>query len=121
MLHATLEAPGASIPVVLCNLSQDGALVRGSDLPEPGERVVFHRQGLSAPSRIAWLYRQHAGVAFDSPLFPGELMRHVPPPAAAKPPPEIKRRPGVGPQPLTRAERMLIERWAAESSYTLGD
>ncbi|MEJ7776939.1 MAG: PilZ domain-containing protein [Sphingomicrobium sp.] len=50
MLQATLEIPGASLPVVLRNLSQDGALVRGEDLPEAGTRVLFHRQGLSVPA-----------------------------------------------------------------------
>lgn len=120
MLQATLEVPGASLTVVLCNLSHDGALVRGTGLPDAGTRVLFHRQGLSVPSRIAWLHGEHAGVAFDSRLFPKEMMRHIPPPEA-KSPPDIKRRPGLAPQPLTPAERMLIERWAAESACPLGD
>ena len=119
MLQATLELAGASLPVVLRNLSKDGALVRGGELPEAGTRVLFHRQGLSVPSRVAWLHGEHAGIAFDSPLFPREMLRHVPP-TESKPPPDIKRRPGLAPQPLTRAERMLIERWATESPSTLG-
>lgn len=120
MLQATLEFPGGPVTVVLRNLSQDGALVRGCDLPGAGARVLFHRQGLSVPSRIAWVHGEHAGLAFDSRLFPREMMRHIPP-AEAKPPPDIKRRPGLAPQPLTPAERMLLERWATDSSYALGD
>lgn len=119
MLKAMLEAPGASLEVVLRNLSQDGALVRGDDLPHEGTRVLFHRQGLSVPARIAWLHKQHAGVAFDEPLFPKEMLRHVPP-ADRKPPPIIKRRPGLSTKPLTDAEQRLIEQWACDSPLSLG-
>lgn len=120
MLQATLEAPGASLEVVLRNLSQDGALVRAEGLPEEGTPVLFHRQGLCVPARIAWLHKDHAGVAFDEPLFPKEMLRHVPP-ADRKPPPPIKRRPGLSSKPLTPAEQQLIERWACESPFALGD
>ncbi|MBA2636462.1 MAG: PilZ domain-containing protein [Sphingomonas sp.] len=122
MLQATLEIPGASLPVVLRNLSQDGALVRGEDLPEAGTRVLFHRQGLSVPGHVAWLHSQHAGLSFDEPLFPKEMLRHVPPMGHKPPPVEIKRRPGLAARPLTGAEQRLIEQWASsDSPYTLGD
>lgn len=120
MLKATLEVRGGSRTVVLRNLSEDGALVRGEDLPEPGTPVLFHRQGLSVPSRVAWLHGEHAGIAFDSPLYPREMLRHVPEPEA-KPPPDIKRRPGLASRPLSPAERMLIESWATESARALGN
>lgn len=120
MLKAMLEAPGSSLEVVLRNLSQDGALVRGDGLPAEGTPVLFHRQGLCVPGKIAWLHREHAGVAFDEPLFPKEMLRHVPP-ADPKPPPVIKRRPGLASKPLTAAEQEMLERWASESAYTLGN
>jgi len=106
LLKATLEIPGASLAVVLRNLSQDGALVQGDCLPEPGTRVLFHRQGLSVPSRIAWSESGHAGLQFEYPLYPREVLRHIPsmdskPKAQAA----MKRRPGLAPQPLTVAER----------------
>jgi len=115
MMKATLEIPGASLPVLLRNLSQEGALVKAEDLPEEGSRVLFHRDGLSVPSRIAWAHCGHAGVAFDYPLYPKEMLRHVP---ERQPKPEIpiKRRPGLGAKPLTAAERALIEQWATEGA-----
>ena len=115
MLKATLETPGASIPVLLRNLSQEGALVKAEELPEEGARVLFHRDGLSVPSRIAWSHCGLAGVAFDFPLFPKEMLRHVPErqPKAELP---IKRRPGFIAKPLSEAERALIERWATEGA-----
>ena len=103
LLKASLERPSGSVPVILRNLSEDGALVRGLGLPEAGERVLFHRQGLCVPSRVAWVHREHAGINFDSPLFPRELLRHVPPPCEDGP------------------EQQMIERWAAEAHSALSD
>lgn len=115
MLKATLEMPGASLAVMLRNLSQDGALVEGEDLPEQGSRVLFHRDGLSVPSLVVWSHCSHAGLAFDFPLYPKELLRHVPE-RQARPAPAIKRRPGLACKPLTAAERALIECWATEGN-----
>jgi hypothetical protein len=115
MLRATLEMPGASLPSLLRNLSQEGALIKGEGLPEEGSRVLFHRDGLSGPSRVAWSHCGHAGLAFDFPLYPKEMLRHVP---ERQPKPElpIKRRPGLTCKPLTAAERAIIERWATEGN-----
>ena len=117
MLKASLERPGASVPVVLRNLSQDGALVKGEQLPDVGERVLFARQGLCVPSRVAWVHQDHAGICFDSPLYPKELLRHIPAPSGRQAP-EIMRRPGLAARPLTASERSLIECWAAGSQPT---
>lgn len=121
LLKATLEMPGASLPVVLRNLSQEGALVQGEGLPDEGTRVLFHRQGLSVPGRVAWSHCNHAGLHFDFPLFPRELLRHVPAPERKPPPAALQRRPGLGANPLTPAERLLIERWATEGANKLGE
>lgn len=120
LLKATLEIPGASLPVVLRNLSHEGALVQGESLPEEGARVLFHRDGLSVPGRVVWSHCNHAGLHFDFPLFPRELLRHIPTPER-RPPPPIKKRPGFGARPLTEGERLLIERWATEGTRKLGD
>jgi len=120
LLQATLEVPDASFPVILRNLSQEGALVRGDNLPCAGTRVLFHRQGLCVPGQIVWVHGLHAGLAFDKPLYPRELLRHVPPTPQRPPPLELKR-PGLGARPLTEAEQRLIEQWAADSPCALGD
>jgi hypothetical protein len=120
MLKATLATPDASLAVTLRNLSCEGALVQGEGLPEAGTRVLFHRQGLSVPSRVAWSHAGHAGLAFEFPLFPGEMLRHVPT-VGRKPPPPIKKRPGFASKPLSEAERLMIERWATEGTNALGE
>ncbi|HET9810849.1 MAG TPA: PilZ domain-containing protein [Sphingomicrobium sp.] len=120
LLRATVETPSASHSVVLRNLSQEGALVQGEGLPPEGTAVLFHRQGLCVPARVAWSHCACAGLAFEMSLYPRELLRHVPKPESQAPLP-IKRRPGLGAQPLSEAERAMIERWATESSHRLGE
>lgn len=121
MLKATLEVPGASLEVVLRNLSENGALVQAERLPLPSTRVLFHRQGLSVPGRVAWSHCGFAGLEFDFPLYPRELMRHVPSPSQAMAAPPIQRRPGFATKPLTAAERALIEQWATKTAYAVGE
>jgi len=117
LLKATLETPGGSHEVVLRNLSEEGALVQGAKLPVPASRVLFHRQGLSVPGRVAWSHCGCAGIEFDVPLFPNELLRHVPKPSQ-KLPPLSQGRPGFSNRPLTQAERSLIEAWAIRPAPT---
>jgi hypothetical protein len=113
MLKATLEVPNESLEVVLRDLSQDGALVRANRLPEEGAPVLFHRQGLCVPGKVAWLHKDFAGIAFYEPLFPREMLRHVPP-AEAKAPRASIRRPGFSGKPLTADEQQMVEELAAE-------
>ena len=120
MLKATLESASGSLEVVLRNLSQDGALVQAENLPLIESRVLFHRQGLSVPCRVAWSHGGYAGLEFEFPLFPKEMLRHVPPPAERMQMP-IKRRPGLAAKPLTPGERALIEQWATEAPNKLGE
>lgn len=120
LLKATLETPGESHEVVLRNLSQEGALVQGKTLPLPSSRVLFHRQGLSVPGRVAWSHCDCAGIEFDVPLFPNELLRHVPKPSqklSAIP----TGRPGLSSKPLTAAERSLIEAWSIRPAPNAGN
>jgi hypothetical protein len=120
-LTAALESGETALAVTLRNLSHDGALVQGAELPAESERIVFRRHGLSVPGRVAWTCAPFAGIAFESPLSPGELLRHVPAPGRRLAPPPMKRRPGFAAVPLTDAERAIIERWATESATRLGD
>src|SRR3982750_464837 len=78
LLTATIELGGAMHEVKLRNLSSDGALVQGADgLPEYAN-VTFCRKDLRVRARIAWVQGSHAGIAFETPLAPAEVLRHVP-------------------------------------------
>lgn len=110
LLAASIEAFGAVHQVKLRNLSAEGALVEGDNLPIEGSKVVFRRNDLQVESRIAWVHGNHAGVAFGSPLRAEEVLRHVPSPRPRMQP-EF-RRPGLASRQLTPQERRLIDSWA---------
>jgi len=114
MLSAVLEWAGNSIPVVLRNLSEGGALVEAERLPAEGLPILFSRKELRVQARVAWLEGRFAGIAFDSPLDRSELLRQVPKPR------EIFesqfRRPGLSSRPLSVADRQMVQIWAAPTA-----
>ena len=111
LLAATLETTSGAIPVKLRNLSADGALVEGKNLPIEGTEVLFRRNELAETGDVVWVDGKHAGVAFRRKLQPEEVLRHVPSPR-----PKYKpdfRRPGLACRELTPAERKLHDAWVA--------
>ena len=112
LMSASLELSGVSLPVKLRNLSAEGALVEGENLPVDGAELLFRKAELSLPARIAWVEGNRAGVAFAEPLAPEQLLHHMP-----KPRPRVRasseyRRPGFGARPLSEEERSLAWVWS---------
>jgi hypothetical protein len=110
-LAATIDVAGRAEPVKLRNLSEEGALIEGERLPLEGSMTYFERKELRVKSRIVWVQGRYAGVSFDQPLKPEDVLRNVP-----KPRPAAKvefRRPGLACRPLTSEERKLVEGWLA--------
>jgi hypothetical protein len=115
LLAATIEAFGNAIPVKLRNLSTEGALIEGKNLPLDGARVVFKRNELSVDSQIAWVSGDQAGVAFTRPIPSEDVLRNIPAPRHRAP---IKfARPGLAHRGLTAEERRLAESWACSPAY----
>ena len=110
LLAASIEASGASIPVKLRNLSTEGALIEGPDLPVEGSEVLFRRNELSVTSRVAWVHGKHAGVAFKRPIAQEEVLRNIPKPRYRAP--VDYKRPPLATRELTADERRLAESWA---------
>jgi PilZ domain len=110
LLSAKVEVDGAQVPVILRNLSSQGALIEGADLPCEGATTTFHRNDLSVQGRVAWVEGRYAGIAFDRQLDPDELLRHVPKPRQRVEP--QFRRPGLACAPLSEADRKMIQMWA---------
>lgn len=108
-LTATLEGIGTTVPVKLRNLSAEGALVEGKELPIEGSQVTFHRNELDVKGRVVWTAGNHAGIAFDTQLKAEEVLRHVPQPRPKMLP--AFRRPGLACRELKPEERRLIESW----------
>src|SRR3989337_869141 len=80
LMTATLELSGSALTVKLRNLSAEGALIEGDNIPVEGSKVLFKRLELSVPGRIAWLTAKRAGVTFDRKLAPEAMLHHIPAP-----------------------------------------
>jgi hypothetical protein len=120
LLAATIEVEGVPEPVKLRNLSEEGALIEGERLPAEGSISFFQRNDLRLKSSVVWVHGRYAGVAFNRPLKPEEVLRHIP-----KPRPKAQldfRRPGLACRPLSAYERKMLERWMTSSPVgTLGE
>lgn len=109
LLAATLDVSGTSLPVKLRNLSEQGALIQAERLPVEGSEVLFRRNDLAVPGRIAWVDGHHAGVAFAVPLHAQDVLRNIP-----QPKPRVHldfKRPALHPRALTLQEQRLLESW----------
>lgn len=118
LLSAKVEVNGAEVPVILRNLSSEGALIEGAKLPAEGATTKFHRNDLTVDGRIVWVEGRYAGVAFDRHLDREELLRYVP-----KPRQRVEqqfRRPGLACTPLSEADRKMIQMWAPPGILTQG-
>ncbi|MFL6735230.1 MAG: PilZ domain-containing protein [Sphingomicrobium sp.] len=116
LLAATIEVAGASVSVKLRNLSEQGALIQAERSFVEGSEVLFRRNDLAVPGRIAWVDGQYAGVAFGSALQPQEVLRNIPQPKARVQP--DYRRPALNPRALTQQEQRLLDNWTWGSNPT---
>lgn len=117
LLSAKVDVFGAEVSVILRNLSSDGALIEGERLPPEGATTTFQRKDLTVAGRIAWVEGRFAGLAFDRSLDQVELLQHVPAPRQRVD--TNFRRPGLASQPLTDADRKMIQMWATPSALRL--
>jgi hypothetical protein len=116
LLAATIEAFGKAIAVKLRNLSTEGALIEGKNLPLEGSRVLFKRNELAVDSHVIWVLGDQAGVAFDDPIACEDVLRNIPSPRYRAP---VKfGRPGLAHRELTAEERRLAQSWAVASSFS---
>ena len=110
LMAAFVECAGSVVAVKLRNLSKEGALVEArGGLPTVGTQVRFRKGELSLSGHVAWEAGKRAGIAFDQPLDPDSVLRHVPKPR----PRQVldHRRPRLRGQDLTPGERKIAEDW----------
>lgn len=109
LMAASIEVDGRTIPVKLRNLSPQGALVEGLELPVVESAVIFRKKELKLSGRVAWLVDGRAGVAFDAKLDPESVLRHVP---HTKPQAKLDfRRPRIRAGDLSPGERQMAKDW----------
>ena len=108
-LTAVLEFPDRSIPVVLRDLSEHGALVESSVLIEPDSIVTFRRSGLAVGGRIAWVSGMNAGVAFSQSLNAQDILRHIGAPKRRETDKTLFRRPGFTRHGMSAEEQLWTD------------
>lgn len=109
LLSAKIDVGNADVAVILRNLSSEGALIEGPELPPEGSVTVFRRNELCVNGRIVWVQGRFAGVAFDRRLDRDELLREVPAPRQRFE--RQYRRPGLACSPLSDADRKMVQMW----------
>jgi hypothetical protein len=109
LMAASIEAAGVTTTVKLRNLSAEGALVEGSELPAIDSPVIFHKKELKLAGHVAWAADGRAGIAFDTRLDPEAVLRHVP---TTKPQAKLDfRRPRLRAGELSSGERKIAQEW----------
>jgi hypothetical protein len=119
LLAASIEVSGAVVPVKLRNLSSQGALIEGEDLPIEGSEIIFRRNELKVKGRIAWVHEDQAGIAFKTLLAQEEVLRNIP-----KPRPRVTpdfKRPSLACRKLTPDEQRLVDSWVWTPRGSLGE
>ena len=91
LLSAKIDVGNADVAVILRNLSSEGALIEGPELPPEGSVTVFRRNELRVNGRIVWV------LASSRPDLI-EVERQY-------------RRPGLACRPLSEADRKMVQMW----------
>jgi hypothetical protein len=66
MLSATIESAGTRVAVRVRNLSETGAMLDGTVLPDPGARLVLLRAEIQVGATVVWRTGNRCGVHFDN-------------------------------------------------------
>ena len=83
-LMAALTCGGVSMAVRVRNLSLEGALLEGPELPSDGKRVLLRRGSLSADAEIAWRRESQCGIRFNEPIRVADWVQRSGPPGQQK-------------------------------------
>lgn len=75
-IAATLQTTTARRPVGLINLSADGAMVEGAELPPVGLDVRLTCGQLDAIGVVRWVENGRCGLAFDEPVAASLVERY---------------------------------------------
>jgi hypothetical protein len=110
LLAATLELPGRTMPVVLRDLSEHGALVEITGGIDVDCAVRFCRNDLKVRGYVAWVHDGQAGISFARPLKAEVVLRHINRPAVKVIDEKVYRRPGVAQRGMSAEE----QRWSEE-------
>ena len=74
-LAASAFALGRSRSVIVSDLSGEGALLDGRDLPMPGEDLLMIVGSLESFGKVVWRTGEKAGILFDEAIHEADIAR----------------------------------------------
>jgi hypothetical protein len=110
LLSAVLEWPDRTLPVVLRDLSEHGALVESTEPISDDSAVFLQRNDLRVRGYVAWVRGRFAGISFGRPLKAEVVLRHIARPIRREVDQNLHRRPAVASSNMSPEE----QRWFDE-------
>ncbi|MDB5719727.1 MAG: PilZ protein [Alphaproteobacteria bacterium] len=118
LLAARLETHDGDIDARLRDLSQRGALVECREIPVVGSEVVFTRNTISVPARVAWTAGNRVGLEFAYAIDESEVLVQLRRTQVDQNPPRF-RRPRLFGEDMTPQERQVVRSWGAAVGINL--
>src|SRR3954465_14655022 len=110
LLAATLELAARTVPVMMRDLSEHGALIEIEGTLEIDSEVLFRRNELRVRGYVAWVHDGLAGVCFTRQLKPEVVLRHIGRPRPPSVDEALHRRPALTRPGMSPEE----QRWSEE-------
>ena len=105
LLSAVLEWPDRTLPVILRDLSEHGALVESAGSIPTDSEVFFCRKDLRVRGYVAWVHGNSAGISFGRPLKSDVVLRHINRPVPVAIDESAYRRPGFTTRRMSAEEQ----------------
>ena len=74
-LEAILRVGHERMPILIGDLSRNGALIYGPMLPLRGQRVVLAASGLEVTATVVWSSEESCGLSFHTAIDPLAVVR----------------------------------------------
>ena len=118
LLACRLQTATGEIDARLRDLSRKGALVECQKLPHVGSEVVFTRNSVSVPARVAWAGSGRIGLEFAYMIDEQEVLVQLKRTTIDQQQPRF-RRPRLFGEEMTEQEKKLARMWAVSVGITV--
>ena len=118
LLACRLQTPTGEVDARLRDLSRKGALVECQKVPPVGSEVVFTRNSVSVPARVAWAGSGRIGLEFAYMIDEQEVLVQLKRTTIDQQQPRF-RRPRLFGEEMTEQEKKLARMWAVSVGITV--
>lgn len=118
LLACRLQTPTGEIDARLRDLSRKGALVECQKVPPVGSELVFTRNSVSVPARVAWAGSGRIGLEFAYMIDEQEVLVQLKRTTIDQQQPRF-RRPRLFGEDMSEQEKKLARMWAVSVGITV--